>query len=188
MITYRDSLAAVTVDLTTNVNTGGDANGDRLVDIEDVAGSAFSDTIAGNGLANRLFGGLGADTLRGAGGNDVILGGFGKDILFGGGGADKFQFALGDGGSSKANADEIFNFSRAAGDKIDLSVYGDNGSTDVWDFTFVGNNVFTAQHQVRYFQENGDTIIALNLTGASTPEEFIRVDGLYTLIQSDFVL
>ncbi len=45
------------VDLTTNVNTGGDAQGDSLSGIENLTGSAFADTLVGDGGVNRLDGG-----------------------------------------------------------------------------------------------------------------------------------
>ena len=43
---YSASASAVTVNLATNVNTGGDAAGDSLSGIENITGSAYDDTIA----------------------------------------------------------------------------------------------------------------------------------------------
>ena len=50
---YATSAAAVTVDLNAGTGLGGDAQGDTLSGIENLIGSAFNDTLTGNGLANR---------------------------------------------------------------------------------------------------------------------------------------
>jgi len=68
---YAGSALAVAVNLTTNVNTGGDAAGDVLSGIENLIGSDNDDKLTGNAGANTLEGGKGADTLDGAGGFDV---------------------------------------------------------------------------------------------------------------------
>jgi Ca2+-binding RTX toxin-like protein len=46
---YTESASGVTVDLANGRGNGGDAEGDRLVNIEDVTGSAHDDVIRGNG-------------------------------------------------------------------------------------------------------------------------------------------
>ena len=96
---YLRSAAAVTIDLTLTTAQGGaagaDSVGDVLIDIENVLGSAFGDTITGNTSDNKLFGMDGADTLRGGGGNDVLTGDGGNDVLYGDAGED--DLAGGDG-------------------------------------------------------------------------------------------
>ena len=72
---YNASGAAVTVNLTTGTGSGGDAQGDTLVNIEKLTGSAFADVLTGDGNANTLAGGAGADSLFGGAGNDVLIGG-----------------------------------------------------------------------------------------------------------------
>ncbi len=54
------------VDLTTGAAQGGDAQGDVLLNIENLAGSALADTLVGNSGANILSGGDGNDLLTGA--------------------------------------------------------------------------------------------------------------------------
>jgi Ca2+-binding RTX toxin-like protein len=70
-VLYSDSNVAVTVNLTTNVNSGGFAAGDSLLNIENVTGSAFSDSITGNSSNNIIDGGTGNDTMAGGTGNDT---------------------------------------------------------------------------------------------------------------------
>jgi Ca2+-binding RTX toxin-like protein len=84
---YSAAPTAVQVFLGSGTTTGGAGN-DTLTSIEAVIGSAFNDTINGNGVANRLNGGAGTDTLSGFGGNDTLLGGAGADTLSGGAGND----------------------------------------------------------------------------------------------------
>jgi Ca2+-binding RTX toxin-like protein len=87
-ITYATSSAGVTANLTTNKGTGGDAQGDTYVGIENIDGSAFADTLTGNTADNNLWGNAGNDVLVGREGNDYLDGGDGHDGLRGGAGAD----------------------------------------------------------------------------------------------------
>ena len=66
---YAGSSAAVTVSLVAGAtNTGGDAEGDTLSNIENLTGSAHDDSLTGNDFGNDLSGGAGADTLNGGAG------------------------------------------------------------------------------------------------------------------------
>lgn len=92
---YATSLAAVQVDMN-GVITGGAAQGDIFVSIENVTGSIFGDRIKGNGGGNVLTGLGGDDTLEGRGGDDTLLGGNGNDRLDGGTGDDSMNGGAGD--------------------------------------------------------------------------------------------
>lgn len=83
---YRDSLEAVHVDLETREALFGDAEGDILVSIENLAGSAGNDILTGDAGDNRLTGRDGDDILSGGEGNDRLVGGEGADQLIGGAG------------------------------------------------------------------------------------------------------
>ncbi|MBK5910546.1 hypothetical protein CCR85_03450, partial [Rhodothalassium salexigens] len=89
---YRTASGPVTVRLWRGTGQGNDAEGDKLVGIENVIGSGFDDVLVGAsgfGIAdNQLEGQDGDDLLRGAGGNDRLLGGNGDDTLDGGADAD----------------------------------------------------------------------------------------------------
>lgn len=78
---YEGSATAVNVYLDTNKgsNSGGDAAGDVLTNIQNVVGSSNDDILVGNSAANMLNGGLGNDTLEGGAGADTLIGGGGSD-------------------------------------------------------------------------------------------------------------
>lgn len=100
---YSDSLAAgVVIDLAAGTGSGGTAQGDTLVAVENVVGTAFVDELTGNGETNRLdglggndilTGGDGADLLNGGNDDDTLIGGAGSDALDGGGGIDTASYA-----------------------------------------------------------------------------------------------
>lgn len=85
---YDGSLNGVVVRLDVGVGLGGDAQGDTLVSIEGLIGSADADFLIGGASGNLLFGQAGDDWLYGQGGADSLYGGSGSDQLLGGAGAD----------------------------------------------------------------------------------------------------
>jgi Ca2+-binding RTX toxin-like protein len=83
-VSYAHSGAGVSVSLivSTAQASTGDANGDALVGIENLTGSAFDDRLTGNSMANTLNGGAGNDVLDGWSGTDTMIGGAGDDTYF----------------------------------------------------------------------------------------------------------
>ncbi len=106
---YGRSAAGVTVNLKTNVHTGGDAEGDNLISIENITGSDYDDNITGSDGGNKLYAGSG---------NDLIYGGAGNDTLYGESGADIFIYGAID---TMGHIDTIDDFSLSDGDMLDLS-------------------------------------------------------------------
>jgi Ca2+-binding RTX toxin-like protein len=105
---YADSGEAVKVNLETNANKGGTAEGDFLIGVENVLGTKFGDKLTGNWADNMLDGGGGDDVLKGGGGADTLKGGTGNDVFqIDGlqdkvyGGADIDTLAFTDGASGK---------------------------------------------------------------------------------------
>jgi Ca2+-binding RTX toxin-like protein len=146
---YGDAQAAVAVDLRKAGAQITGAGTDTLVNIENVDGSAFGDTIRGNDEANVLAGVDGADKLYGYGGDDTVDGGNGDDYLYGLDGNDTLT-----GGSG---------YDRMYGGVGDDIYY----VTDATDFTYelIGEGadrvVATIDHQLRDHVEN------LTLTGSA---------------------
>ncbi|MGN2438224.1 beta strand repeat-containing protein [Pseudomonas syringae] len=123
---YITSAAGVSINLQTQVNQGGDAEGDVLLNIERVLGSHYDDVLVGDTGANYLEGGLGNDVIDGGDGNDFLYGGLVSsigpftldsptngpqiDILYGGNGNDTLVTAVSDEGSQaygESGADTI---------------------------------------------------------------------------------
>ena len=121
-----DGDRGVRVDLTDADRNTGDAEGDRLISIENLRGSDKRDVLVGDADGNHLIGGGGRDRLLGGDGRDTLDGGAGGDRLTGGGGRDVFVILPGGG------KDRIEDFGRA--DRLDLSAYGlsDGAAEDDW--------------------------------------------------------
>jgi Ca2+-binding RTX toxin-like protein len=67
---------------------GAASEGDNLINVEDVRGTATSDHMIGDDSANQLFGNGGNDVLVGMAGDDSLFGDIGDDQLDGGDGDD----------------------------------------------------------------------------------------------------
>ncbi|WP_181832449.1 calcium-binding protein [Bosea caraganae] len=78
---YSASSAGVQVNLDTGYGFEGDAEGDWLIEVENLVGSAHGDVLMGDANANRLDGGGGDDRLDGGAGGDQINGGEGSDTV-----------------------------------------------------------------------------------------------------------
>lgn len=120
--TYAGALAGVAVDLTLTgqQNTGG-AGLDTLLGIENLTGSAYSDTLTGDAGDNALNGEAGVDTLHGGAGNDRLDGGAAEgNYLFAGEGDD--WLAGGTGGSLLDGGEgiDIVDYAASAGVIVSL--------------------------------------------------------------------
>ena len=79
-LSYRGSNAGVRVNLGDNTVSGGHAEGDTIVNFENLTGSGHDDVLTGDAGANQLDGGQGDDVLDGGAGGDRLAGGAGEDI------------------------------------------------------------------------------------------------------------
>lgn len=179
--TYFYAKAGVTVTLATGTAADGSGGTDTLTSIEGVYGSRFADTIRGDAGMNELFGNAG---------DDVLVGGAGEDLTVGNAGADRFVFAAGDVAATRGAADLIGDFSRAEGDRIDVS--GLDANTKVAGdqaFTFVGTAAFSgAAGELRVETSGGELVLAGDIDGDRIADGFIRVDTHQPLVAGDFVL
>jgi len=78
---YRNSTSGIFADLATGIIQDGFGTTDTVVNIEQVRGSEFEDTISGDARDNRLEGRDGNDTISGGLGFNTFLGGRGDDTL-----------------------------------------------------------------------------------------------------------
>ncbi|NRA87331.1 MAG: hypothetical protein HRU28_08045 [Rhizobiales bacterium] len=141
--TYEDSPSAVQIDLLGNVGKGGYAEGDTLVNIEELRGSNYNDTLVGNEKVNFIKGGSGADIINAKGGDDFITGGAGADIINGGDGIDHISYydsksaveinlitGLGKGGD--AEGDTFINIENIQGSSYDDILIGDGNDNQIY--------------------------------------------------------
>ncbi|WP_376094530.1 beta strand repeat-containing protein [Roseomonas sp. CCTCC AB2023176] len=93
---YSSSGAGVTVNLAAGTGSGGDAEGDVLIVVENLVGSAFADVLTGTDGANTLLSGEGNDTLEGGAGADSLDGAAGAgDVASFAGAAGRVAASLG---------------------------------------------------------------------------------------------
>ena len=160
---YAGSSSAVTVFLDGTAGSGGEAQGDTLVNVEDLLGSGFDDVLIGNDSANTLTGGNGDDEMGGGNGNDTLIGGNGTDVLVGGAGADDLQ-----GGAA-----------------FDIAFY--LGSSAAVNVNLATGNGFGGEAQGDTFNSL-ETVIASNfsdiLTGSNAANTFVGRDGSDTFFGS----
>lgn len=182
-IDYSKYTTGVTVALSLVAGADGSgADGDVILNVENIVGSALADTLSGNDQVNSITGGAG---------NDRLTGGKGADTLSGGTGADRFVFAaVSDTGGLGNNGDLIKDFHHLEGDRIDLSaldakvaIAGDQA------FSFIGSAPFShVAGQLRYGSNLTSTWVQGDTNGDGTTDFAIRMSGQHALVQGDFVL
>jgi hypothetical protein len=100
-LVFWSATAGVAMSLVTG-GTGGDAEGDVYVSVENIYGTAFNDFLEGNDFPNTILGMGGDNVIRGLGGNDWLSGGAGSDTFYPGEGNDRVF-----GGAAIASAPSV---------------------------------------------------------------------------------
>lgn len=155
------------------------------------AGNALNNRLAGNSGNNVLSGGAGNDTLLGGAGNDRLIGGPGADRLSGGPGADVFAFRfVTDSRPIAAARDVIVDFSRAQGDRIDLSAIDANiARPGDQAFSFVGTANFSGHAgELRTLRHNGALYVTGDVDGDGFADFSLQVNIAGALFAGDFIL
>jgi Ca2+-binding RTX toxin-like protein len=138
---------------------------------------------------DQITGGRYGDTLSGFGGNDTITGGGGADYLTGGRGADRFVFkSVSD--SRGYNTDDITDFSRSQGDKIDLSkIDARTGVAGNQAFTFIGEAEFSGRKgQLRYESFGSESHVQADVNGDGHADFEITLIHVSTVAKGFFIL
>ena len=152
-VRYADAIGAVNADLTTGTGSGADATGDTYVNVENLVGSIFFDTLTGDAGNNRI---------DGLGGRDLITGRGGTDLLFGGADRDTFVFDTTSWGN-----DYIYDFVNDF-EQLDVSAIG---------LTFADFTVVDTGFGVRLDYWDGSNFSSISLAGLDPadigPEDFI---------------
>ena len=171
-VAYANASAGVTVSLATGTATGG-AGSDTLVNFANVVGSAFADTLKGDANANVLTGGRGADTLTGGGGADTFV--FGSKL-----------------DSPNSGYDSITDFTRTAGDRIDLRGIDAIEATPRFNdaFSYIGANAFSgAAGELRVVAaRGGGWFVYGDTNGDKVADLTIHVDGAQPPLPADILL
>jgi Ca2+-binding RTX toxin-like protein len=178
---YFGSAGGVFVSLNDNIAAYGDAEGDRLYNIDNLTGSIHADNLWGNHWSNVINGGDGNDSLKGYGGADTLVGGQG---------ADQFIWnSTSETGVTIPTMDLISDFDVAQGDRINLSAVDANVfASGNQAFTFIGQDGFTGAGQINYVHVGNETIIQMQTGQDPDVEGAIRLAGLLTPEASWFVL
>ena len=185
---YANAASGVSVDLslTGPQNTGG-AGTDQLVNIEYLAGSAFADTLKGDGVHSAY--------LAGGAGNDYLQGGAGDDYLDGGPGYDVASYANATSGvnvdlsitspqnTGGAGTDQLVNIEYLIGSPFDDTLKGD-GVHSAYFAGGAGNDVLVGGPGNDYL--NGGTGND-TLTGGGGKDVFAFTKGDGLDIVSDFL-
>ena len=131
---YESSKAgvSVTVNATTG-NTGGDAAGDQLYNIEGLRGSAFADRLTGDDKDNGLQGGGGPDILDGKDGTDLA------SYLFSPAGVSVTVNATSGNQGGDATGDQLYHIEGLVGSAFADTLTGDAGDNAL--FGQAGNDI-----------------------------------------------
>ena len=146
----------------------------------DIIGSAFADTLNGDGSANRLYGGAGVDTLNGNGGNDTLIGNADGDTLNGGIGSDKFVLQLNNSlhdtiGGFLSGTDQLF-IDIGSGLTLDTAATlsatnfhtGDQGLAATWNGGTGNEFVYNATSHELWYSANGTGSDMIDVAHMST--------------------
>jgi serralysin len=154
-----------------------------------LSGADGNDRILGREAADRLFGNNGSDTLNGGSGADSITGGLGADLLHGGTGADRFIFKSLN--SSSGNQDTILDFVEDSDVIVVAAIDANALINGNQAFVFGGQGALTSSAaQIRYQTSVADdmTTITFDTDGNGRADMTIRLQGIHTLTEQDFIL
>lgn len=163
----------ITASLISPATNNGDALGDTYINIQNLTGSAFDDTLTGDINNNILTAGDGNDTLNGGAGTDFLYGGNGYDNLTDEGtGAYILDGGAGNDTITLTNTDAITG-----------TVTGGTGTdTFVWNYATGGQRIdINMQAGTVYYYLNGGNRTVFsgieNVTAAGTNNFYVYADN-----------
>ena len=187
---YLYSPESVTVRLQTGAGAGGDAEGDRLENIENLTGSRYNDNLEGDNGANVLQGGAGADRLNGGQGQDTAAYHASPESV-------TVSLQTGAGAGGDAEGDRLENIENLTGSRYNDNLDGDSGDNvlqggpgadrldggpgdDYAYYTNSGVGVLVRLHDaraVRFGEAEGDTLIGVEHLVGSDHNDTLAGDG-----------
>ncbi|MCW0979952.1 hypothetical protein OK142_03955 [Agrobacterium sp. BT-220-3] len=183
-VSYINSNAGVTVNLTLNTLSGGHAVGDVLRGVENLLGSQHADILTGNSGNNHLEGYAGNDILDGKDGDDTLIGGAGGDVLNGGGGFDTVSYATAGMGivinfhsgafTGDAAGDTFNSIESFVGSKFDDTFY----STSAGDNFDGGNGTDTVNYANSLSAITINLLTGVNLGGDASRDVLTSIERI----------
>lgn len=176
-VQYYDSAQAVNIDLSDgSAESGGDAQGDIITNVEQIDGSNIGDDIiTADNSGMHLKGWGGNDTLTGGTGDDTLVGGKGDDILTGGDGSDLFIFQEGDGS-------DTINGGAGASWTDTIQLQDDMGGTDIgtygtdWTLTLTEGTIDSVNADSIDLSDDADGTITLQDGSSIDFTDIERID------------
>ena len=175
-VTYAQSASGVKVSLATGNGSGGQAEGDTLISIENLTGSQHRDFLFGSDGGNTINGGRGNDVISAGGDNDVVIGGGGNDTLSGGSGSDHFAFAT-SRWSNISGVDVITDFQVG----VDVLEFRSGGG---WG---APQSSVDSLDDLSFSQVGNDTVISFGYHGESITLTGVSVAELHLHASTDFL-
>jgi Ca2+-binding RTX toxin-like protein len=154
------------------------AEGDTLVNIQNVAGSSPDDNLYGNDVSNTLFGDAGDDWLTGNGGVDTLLGYEDDDQLDGGIGGDTLDGGLGNDTAFYGGSDEAVHVNLNTGIGIGGDASGD---------TFISIENLTGSGHDDYLAGNDDDNVLGGQVGQDDLYGLGGADTLWGFMGDDYL-
>jgi Ca2+-binding RTX toxin-like protein len=124
-VSYLNSATPVSVNFFSGIATGGDAQGDVFLKIDDLIGSRFNDTLIGSFSANTMEGGAGADSLNGGAGVDTAS--YAADVT-----GVTVSLLNGTATGGDATGDQLSNFENLRGGSGNDALSGDGNGNVLW--------------------------------------------------------
>jgi Ca2+-binding RTX toxin-like protein len=167
LVDYSASPGAVYANLNNGMGSGGDAEGDILIQIEDIIGSAFDDHLIDTDGQGEIRGGSGNDYIAGRGGGDRLTGGTGADTFGYFSRADSFgdssvfRVPAGNNSFQGSAGDRITDFTPGV-DRLDLSL-----------ITVLSSAVSVTGNLTRLTLETPDGQMAIEFDGVFTLSQLL---------------
>jgi Ca2+-binding RTX toxin-like protein len=158
----------------------GISGADTVVNIENLIGSKYNDTLTGNSAAN---------TINGGAGNDYLNGGSGNDVLTGGAGADWFTFST--ALSNTGNVDVITDFAAEDTIRLENAVFTKLAATGALasaNFKVLGSSALDANDYIQYDKASGNLYYDADGSGAGAAVKIAFVGVNLALTSADFTV
>ena len=169
-----DLTGGVSINLMSGKGSGADAEGDKLLSIEDVHATMYADNLIGSNVANTFYAGGGQDYIEGLGGDDKIYAGEGDDQIAGGAGADTIE---GGGG-----IDLISYYNSTSGVSVNLASGKGKGGEAEGDVISDVENLYGSAFGDVLFGDSGKNVISGSegsdsIVGGHGADELLGGDG-----------